>query len=324
MTICSRYGFTPLPKYMRKEEFEDRVFSSSLSDDLKQLARSWYKLDENNIPFKIYILRNLEPQESDAFDNDVTPKLLQLLDGVSFDMDYNNLLVNRSITEYELKLALSKEYDEKRVFWLYRKFDGGITQSDHNYSNFDDTLCSEDKKRSYENLIKYMYDTIPSNNIHTYNKCSYSSFLNKDNEWVEQFKNWKADAYRILSTSLNNVIDNCRAWNKDGGGAGTVLLSNSFISIHLTHLVYSGMPGSELQEILHHCYWAYEKTRSYVGCTDIVQQAMEILLSKKRKRLVSNKHPFSKIKLHIVGHSGMFTYSFSYHNLIIIIIWFIY
>ena len=71
----------------------------------------------------------------------------------------------------------------------------------------------------------------------------------------------------------------------------------------------SGVPGSELSEMLHHCSWAYEKLSNYVGCEEMVQKAIKIIFREGKKKswdeFLLTTSPFSGIKLCVVGKSGM-------------------
>ena len=54
----------------------------------------------------------------------------------------------------------------------------------------------------------------------------------------------------------------------------------------------SSVPGSEHSEMLHHCSWAYEKFSSYIGCEDIVENALEIIFSINLEESSAKPLPF--------------------------------
>ena len=56
--------------------------------------------------------------------------------------------------------------------------------------------------------------------------------------------------------------------------------------------------------MLHHSYWAYEKSSSYVGCEDTVRRALDIIFSPNDGEERELTSPLSGIKLCIVGRSG--------------------
>ena len=195
-----------------------------ISDDLKNLGQLWYNLDQNHISADhsdgIYILKNLNTKaEEEVYWNDVYPKLLKLLDGLPFDMENQDLLINRSVTEYEVKIAMKKDDAQKRILWFYRKFLGGITQSDEKYWDYNDTL-SGDKKKYYDDLIDWMKKEIPADRVRRYEDCSYESYVKKDSEWTRQWAVWCEDITEALRLSLQNIIQQRRSWDQDGCGLG--------------------------------------------------------------------------------------------------------
>ena len=197
------------------------MLHASISADMKDLALLWYALDENNISTHnsngIYVLRNLNEAEKDIYWKNVYPKLLEILNGLPFDVDNPDLLINRSVTEYEVKTALRNASDQDRVFWLYRKFSGGVTPSDEEY---DDTLRSHDTKKHYYNLMEWMQDKIPRSRVRVYDQCSYASYQNNDPQWTQQFDQWHRDVREVLMSSLQNIICQRSSWDEDGCGLG--------------------------------------------------------------------------------------------------------
>ena len=219
----SRYGYTPLPKSISKHTFESRLRDATISEDLRNLALKWYTLDMNHISSDnstgIYVLKNLDEAEQDIYWSDVYPRLLNLFDGLPFDMDNDDLLINRSVTEYEIKLAMKKGVQE-RVFWFYRKFSGGVMKSDEKFLDYNDTLQSIDKKRHYDDLIEWMEREIPTDRVRRYEECSYESYVKKDSLWTQQFDKWCEDVTEVLSSSLQNIILQRSSWDQDGCGLG--------------------------------------------------------------------------------------------------------
>ena len=213
-----------MPKSIPKHHFESRVFDATTSEDSRNLVRMWYALDENSISTDnssgLYVLRNLDESEKDYYWKDVYPKLLELLSGLPFDVENHDLFINRSVTEYELKMALRRECDRDRVLWFYRKFSGGINQSDETFGDYDDTLQSIDKKKYYYELIEWMQEKIPSDRVRTYDQCSYASYKNNDYQWAQQFDKWRQEVREVLNSSLQNIIRQRSAWDKDGLGLG--------------------------------------------------------------------------------------------------------
>ena len=169
----------------------------------------------------IYVLQEISEFEKDFFWKDTYPKLLQLFDGIPFDLDHQDLLINRSVMEYEAKLALKIEHDKERVFWTYHKF--GQSEENINIDTTTDLLESHDTKRlHFDNFITYMQKTIPSNRRQVYDKCSYASYKNKDDQWKKQWDKWREDIRQLLTSSLHDIIILRTLWNMDGCGLGNI------------------------------------------------------------------------------------------------------
>ena len=82
----------------------------------------WYLLDENSVP-TVYRLKNLEDIDNPSYWKYAYPKLIKLFEGMPFfDRPFGNendieLLVNRSVTEYELKKAVMEQ--KQRYFFFF-------------------------------------------------------------------------------------------------------------------------------------------------------------------------------------------------------------
>ena len=215
-----------MPKSISKHTFESRLRDDTIPEDLRDLALTWYTLDMNHFSSDnssgVYVLKNLDEAEQDMYWNDVCPKILNLFDGLPFDMDNNDLLINRSITEYEVKLALKKEGAPRRLYWFYRKFSGGITVADEKFLDYDDTVQAADKKRHYDDLIEWMEREIPADRVRRYEDCSYESYVKKDSLWTLQFGKWCEDVTGVLSVSLQNISHLRSSWDQDGWGLGVL------------------------------------------------------------------------------------------------------
>ena len=126
-----KYGYRPLPKYLAKTDFEDRLLNAA-KDDV-DLANNWYFIDENNVP-PVYVLRPLDGVNDDMFWEYVKPKLLKLFDGVNIsspalgDTD-GGLKVGQSMTEWETRVGLFA-----KSFRQLRTFNAGSTMIHHSHS----------------------------------------------------------------------------------------------------------------------------------------------------------------------------------------------
>ena len=114
-----KYGYRPLPKYLAKIDFEERLRNASKED--ADLASSWYTIDENNVP-AVYVLRRLDGLNDAVFWEVVKPRLLKFFNGIKFysqalgDID-GGLEVGQSMTEWETRVALyAKTIRQQRTF----------------------------------------------------------------------------------------------------------------------------------------------------------------------------------------------------------------
>ena len=115
----NKYGYRPIPKYIRRDLFEERL--AAASSNLKDNSLAWYKLDTNS---QIYVLRDLK-EGKDANEDfwSVMPAIRSMLEGVPFDEHLcPGLLVGRSVSEWEAVLALSDPSNAQRCHWIRREF----------------------------------------------------------------------------------------------------------------------------------------------------------------------------------------------------------
>ena len=89
---------------------------------------------------------------------------------------------------------------------------------------------------------------------------------------------------------------------------------NDLLLIQHNYSLLPGVPGPELNEMLHHCSWAYEKSCAYIGCEDIIKKAMDNIFSLQKESFVCEVDavdscalplPFKRVKLCVVGKSGI-------------------
>ena len=146
-----KYGYMPIPKFIDQQAFDERLMASAQmtfdcasNAELVALAREWYHLDTNAVP-PVYVLKNLtgQPWPADKeFWDKVLPWLRELFQGVVFDRNFPDGVIGRSVTEYEAKAAImlcggSSENNnaedhkklEKGFRWIYRHFEGGISEA---------------------------------------------------------------------------------------------------------------------------------------------------------------------------------------------------
>jgi len=214
-----------------------------VTDEEISLAREWYILDENALP-PMYVLRNLEELNDDFYWKTVSPTLLRALDGLPFDENLcKGLLVNRSVSEYEVKSALSRENgDAARIFWFNREFQGGVSREAHpEYSNYCDYLDNPMKQHRYLELKQWMLDNIPTEQRKLYNSATFEAYVSENNDWKEQFLRWKDDVLVYLKLSLEDIVQMRQSWKDSACGLDL------------------NVSGEEVAEMVHHSKWAADK-----------------------------------------------------------------
>ena len=194
-----RYGNVPLPSRIPKNQFESALSEASDRD----IASKYFELDQNNIP-NTYVLKN------ENLPADIKLKLLKLLDGLPFDADRMDILINRSVMEYEARLVFTNESDRDRVFWIPGILDENIKYSKDN-SDCNDNMKSYKTSPAYVQFIQWMRSTIPPERIR---------YLKGDSISAQQFHEWRQDIHRELFSSLKNAISLRQSWMKDGCGLG--------------------------------------------------------------------------------------------------------
>ena len=215
--LLLRYGYAPLPKTISQRSFEDRVASQPPTEATKLLLEKWYSLDGNADPSR-YVLRDLTSNDRASYWTEVLPKLAQFLDGVPFDDDFPDLLVNRSVTELEVKCAMACESDttSSRTFWLHREFKGDVPAE--SCCDFYDGHNNPGKDKYLRDLKKWMHSAIPLERTIKFSDASFDSFRAQDTVWQAQFDYWEREAEKVLRESLRDIIEQKRAWDADGAG----------------------------------------------------------------------------------------------------------
>jgi hypothetical protein len=92
------------------------------------------------------------------------PVIRELLKDIAFDTDdrCDDIIIGRSITEYETRYALSNIIDSERCLWISRVFENGVPD----VKDFNDTFDNSSDKLKLDNLKKMMYDELhPLSNI---------------------------------------------------------------------------------------------------------------------------------------------------------------
>jgi hypothetical protein len=174
-----RYGSQFLPKTIDGRVFEARL--ATITDTLvTSMAREWYQEDTNvhqahteGAPRSTFVLRNLTSDYQMAFNDDVTlSTLLDALDGVPFDEGLSpELVVNRSVTEWETKVAVQCEVDPacSRMLCLHRTFPGGIPDTAANGLVYCDHTHNPSKRAKHTVSQQWALSQFPTDRIVTFN-----------------------------------------------------------------------------------------------------------------------------------------------------------
>lgn len=152
--------------------------------------------------------------------DEALPKLTAFFDGVAFDEECPFLLVGRSVTEWEAKLAVLEQSDRacSRLIWQHREFKGGVPKTADRHWDFYDGHGNPSKEENLVLLKKWMLSTIPPERITSFSEASYESFRAEDEDWWAQFDSWERKLEEQLGGSLREVIALKQAWDADGAG----------------------------------------------------------------------------------------------------------
>jgi energy-coupling factor transporter ATP-binding protein EcfA2 len=259
-----KYGYKPLPKFMSKKILDKLIFNNTeIDEDIKNIAKLNYILDSNSRPCSCYVLKILEDVNDNEYWNNTHPNLIKTIHHASItnfsddneevsDLD-NDLLVDRSVTEYEIKYALQDEDSKQRIKWIHRHF-----QDEQIKENWIcDSTNDEQRKVDIDNLKKYMNNNLDSSNVKEFSNLTVASYLKNDEKCQDYLKNWENYTTEMLFDELSSVVTKKNEWSLDGLGVG--------------------MKGEILEEILNHYKLANIKISEFVGRRKILDEALNII-----------------------------------------------
>ena len=290
-----KYGYMPLAKYLPVTARNPTWSAAVLS-----LFDAWYSLDENAIPAQ-YVLKNLTGDRGidkeywgDRKDGIVgaLTQLREALDGTAFDTaSSDSILVGRSVTEYEVRLAMALDPAMNRCFWLRREFSRAVTAQEDSNGHFCDFLDpSQDAVRSnHAELISTMQNRFPPQEVCMVQAASVESYQSKDGDHMRYMDQWKVAMRSRLDSDLDAVIAKKRAWATDGTARGVA--------------------GADLDEMLHHCKLVVDKCNGFLARTDLIDKAMTAIVSYISPLPVPHDDDHDDIKvldvcLSVIGVSG--------------------
>ena len=161
-----KYGYRPIPKYLSDEHFQARFKSASTPEPTSQLAAKWYQVDTNSVPPR-YELCRLDSNNKSEFWNVALPSLVESLADLNFDVNHKDgqaLLLNRSVTEWELKVALHDPAQVPQCFWWHREFVGVVTDANDPKKDYDDVRGDVALEGKFRDLLSYMRSRLGSAN----------------------------------------------------------------------------------------------------------------------------------------------------------------
>lgn len=275
-----KYGYCPLPKYIPADVIE-RVLPNLSEDDVK-CFHEWYHLDENALPKGRYVLTSLTAENASIFWSSVKPRLLPLLEGYEFD---HKLIIGHSVTEYEFRKAAKLCHKDvgDRMAWFSRYL-SDVEGGNRDYE-YDDCIGNPSMSQKMQRVKDYMnsfFDAHFPAQRFLFTSSSYSDYLDQNSIWQEQFRHWCINMEKIFLKSVTELVDVMKDWRDNGCGMG--------------------LPGHEVDEMLHHCEWASMKCSSFFGREDLLENAF--LLYQKEREAKASGTPSPSIALALVGSSG--------------------
>jgi len=248
---------------------------------VKELIAHWYQLDTNSSPPQ-YELRFLTDCDDPLYWKVALPVILYELKDMSFEPERNgSLLIARSVTEYETRIALESEESSRRCFWFHRLFAGGVTDAHSQHWLFDDALSNTDTQAMLGVMKQSMTETLaPLGRVKEYTNLTLDSLLANDvahKSYLEAFQN---DFMDLLRGDIEAAGVKYKDWVTSACGLG--------------------IEGKHMDEILHHVKWAQQKISSFEGREELVHKCMDTLSQEMR----TGDCIFNGVSLTIVGVSG--------------------
>jgi WD40 repeat protein/DNA replication protein DnaC len=255
---ADRYGSRLLPKYLDEDILLKALNNHEPNSVSSDLIRQWYILDANHHSPR-YELKNLASLADSDYWNTVLPSFREFcLDSVPFEtipgLPETKLLINRSVTEWETLFALG--CDKERCHWIQRSFNRDSLQSfssNPNCSKLTDVFGNPVSARKLDEFRSKLKEILKDDQRNAL-PCRIlpKDYLNRigSEEYAEE---WEAVARTCLENEMKKVILKCNEW-KQG--------------------IY-GIPEDHVEEIVHHCSTAYNKSQHFFGREELLQTALE-------------------------------------------------
>jgi hypothetical protein len=283
---ADRYGGRLLPKYLDEDVLLKALNTHKHDSAASDRIRMWYIRDANHHPPR-YELKHRASlvNNSDNWDTDFPSLRDSDLDSMPFEtisgLPETRLLINRSVTEWETLFALG--CDKERFHWIQRSFDKDLLQafsSNPNCSKLTDVIGNLVSSRKLEELRMKMKEHLEDDqrNALLGQILPEDYFKNNGNE--KYTGEWEAVARTCLEHKMKKVILKCNQWRQG---------------------IY-GIPEDHAEEIVHHCFTAFTKSRNFFEREELLQTALEKIRNFKMDE--AEEKLFSGISLALIGKSG--------------------
>jgi WD40 repeat protein/ABC-type dipeptide/oligopeptide/nickel transport system ATPase component len=292
---ADRYGYRPLPKYLDEKVLVESVNAKDHSQESLELLREWYILDENHFPPR-YELRPLTVGDDGKIGpleywNKVLPLLRDsVFDSVAFETSFTTddqaLLVNRSVTEWETLFGLG--CDKDRCYWVHRSFDTEklktfCFENSENCNKLTDGIKDVLPEKpilfKLDNLKAKMKSALRADQVCEFLEPLSPSDYFDETRSSEYLREWERVTRNCLENELERIALKSDEWRKG----------------------YDGIPVDHLEEILHHCSFAYSKASNFFGREELVENASTVLKKADEK---AESATLSGVALALVGRSG--------------------
>jgi len=287
----AKYGYLPIPRSMSLLNFNDRLLN--LSSHTVSLSQEWYHLDANSVPPE-YILKSLSSVNNAEYWQNILPTLREAFDEVIFWENLQNqfpLHIGHSVTEWETLTAVFYDNSLSRCFWTYRVFSPLPSKATDPKELYYDA-SEPGKSFNYLRHIEWM-KTIFQDRIFEFSPIKYEDLVNKTDKWDNYIHLWEAKCSHLLNEELSKIVDKRTRWAEDGCGLG--------------------LKGSILEELLHHCKIAKEKSVQFERRDELVRTILSMIWTDNRSESTDkNKsyHSFIGLSLALVGHLNIMSDTF--------------
>jgi hypothetical protein len=288
---ADKYGSCFVPRTISENVFEKLVGCEC--EETRQVATEWFRRDDNACPPQ-YVLRPLTDVNDPHFWGTVLPLLTRALDSLPISDAHPDHLVGQSVTEWEVRSALSLNHNhfynqqgslDDGIGWAHRSCNEILPEQDPG-NKVIDYRDDPGKEQRFKQLLSRMTSEISSDKITTFNLAGLKDYATESYE-----ARWEATMTEGLTCLLGRLISKKKSFDRDGGGLG--------------------LPGPALLELLHHAAWADNKCAHFFGREELLENAMHLLLSTPFDNAVKSSHANEKsvnlygCKLCLCGKSGV-------------------